>query len=485
MLYVGFNALKNMMQGPNQNRDLGVQPTDKGSSNPSLEGQTPQKAPVNPLSGLVPDAMLNPYGDSLPKFSKGGPPHTVAWPLGSEVDFDVILTEEEDFNISTWRRSTNGDGEVTNKDPSVLFSWHQSSYIFGSSKNQEDRVHKVNLTLTPSMANNASVYAHIFVTKAPYGADPASERKKYLSQFSTYKRVKMNKHRLRKKDSEDRNLLGEWHEQDADVSNSEPAVEDASLLGVATVNRSTDVWLSYWKPTLHMQLVNMVSPFPRGAIPDQFAHQMEFVDLASGQYYPVLYINDFWLTNDKMPAINGTRDELPLELSISSIGMFKWQGMSSMQHQWKMQEAMGGRDGESDVLVNMITDTNPVLLAVTIVVSTLHSVFDILAFKNDIAFFKGKKSMEGLSIRTMVVNLFFQVVIFLYLFDNDTSFMILISNGVGLLIEFWKVTKAVKIGFTGGKITWKEDEGYKNNKTKEVRRRAKSCNCVVKRRLMV
>ena len=150
-----------------------------------------------------------------------------------------------------------------------------------------------------------------------------------------------------------------------------------------------------------------------------------------------------------------------------SIGMFKWQGMSSMQHQWKMQEAMGGRDGESDILVNMITDTNPILLAITIAVSLLHSLFDILAFKNDIAFFKGKKSMEGLSIRTMVVNLFFQVVIFLYLFDNDTSFMVLMSNGVGLLIECWKVTKAVKIGFSGGKITWKEDDGYTNNKTKE------------------
>ena len=69
--------------------------------------------------------------------------------------------------------------------------------------------------------------------------------------------------------------------------------------------------------------------------------------------------------------------------------------------------------------------------------------------------------MEGLSIRTMVVNLFFQVVIFLYLFDNDTSFMILMSNGVGLLIEIWKVTKAVKVGFSGFKITWNEDEGYK------------------------
>ena len=101
-------------------------------------------------------------------------------------------------------------------------------------------------------------------------------------------------------------------------------------------------------------------------------------------------------------------------------------------------------------------DTNPVLLVVTAVVSLLHSVFDILAFKNDINFFKKKKSMAGLSLRTMVVNLFFQVIIFLYLFDNDTSFMILVSNGVGLGIEFWKLSKAVKFGFGGGKLTWEE-----------------------------
>ena len=304
----------------------------------------------------------------------------------------------------------------------------------------------------------------------------------------------MNKLRLRRKDSEDRNLLGEWHEQDTDKVDDAPAVEDNSVLGVATANRSADVWLSYWKPTLHLQQVHMAQSFPRGGIPDQFAHQMEFTDTVTGMYYPVLYVNEFWITNDKMSAINGTRSSLPLEISISTIGMFKWQGMSSMQHQWKMQEAMGGRDGEvrvlsakrmlllslrqhrsnskalslqSDILVNMITDTNPILLVITVLVSTLHSVFDILAFKNDIAFFKGKKSMEGLSIRTMVVNLFFQVVIFLYLFDNDTSFMVLMSNGVGLLIEIWKVTKAVKVGFSGGKITWNEDEGYKKNKTKE------------------
>ena len=114
----------------------------------------------------------------------------------------------------------------------------------------------------------------------------------------------------------------------------------------------------------------------------------------------------------------------------------------------------------------MLRDTNPFLLGLTFVVTMLHSVFDFLAFRNgktvssfalcslsihlafhfdtsDIAFWKNKKSMEGLSVRTIFVNVFFQGVIFLYLLDNETSTVILVSSGIGLLIEAWKINKAM------------------------------------------
>ena len=35
--------------------------------------------------------------------------------------------------------------------------------------------------------------------------------------------------------------------------------------------------------------------------------------------------------------------------------------------------------------------------------------FDMLAFKSDVAFWRQAKSMEGLSLRTIVLNTFFQV----------------------------------------------------------------------------
>ncbi|TPX61192.1 hypothetical protein PhCBS80983_g01279 [Powellomyces hirtus] len=104
---------------------------------------------------------------------------------------------------------------------------------------------------------------------------------------------------------------------------------------------------------------------------------------------------------------------------------------------------LGVESSETDAIKRMFLDTNLWLVGLTMVVSTLHSVFDFLAFQNDVQFWKNKKSMEGLSFRAVVVNVLFQTIIFLYLLDNETSWMILASSGIGLLIEAWKINKTV------------------------------------------
>jgi hypothetical protein len=65
----------------------------------------------------------------------------------------------------------------------------------------------------------------------------------------------------------------------------------------------------------------------------------------------------------------------------------------------------------------------------------------------DIAHWKDIKEMTGVSVRTILLNIFFQLVIFLYLMDNsqETSWLILIGQCVGLGIEVWKIKKAVDI----------------------------------------
>ena len=144
-----------------------------------------------------------------------------------------------------------------------------------------------------------------------------------------------------------------------------------------------------------------------------------------------------------------------------SIPMWKFQLYKQFQESFRLQNEMMGVSGkETDELKRMMLETNPILLGITFSVSILHSIFDFLAFKNDVEFWKNKSNMEGnfsmikrigLSFRTIILNIFFQGVIFLYLLDNDTSWMIIISSGVGLLIEIWKVNKSVIIK---RKATW-------------------------------
>jgi len=77
----------------------------------------------------------------------------------------------------------------------------------------------------------------------------------------------------------------------------------------------------------------------------------------------------------------------------------------------------------------------------------LHVLFEILAFKSDVSHWKNKKEMVGVSVRTIVTNVFVQTIILLYLIDNNenTSWMILMGSGMGVVIEAWKITKAVDI----------------------------------------
>ncbi len=58
-----------------------------------------------------------------------------------------------------------------------------------------------------------------------------------------------------------------------------------------------------------------------------------------------------------------------------------------------------------------------------------------------------KKDNVGVSVRTILANVFMQAVILLYLIDNreGTSWMILFGQGTGILLEAWKVTKTVDV----------------------------------------
>ncbi|UKJ88479.2 hypothetical protein MACJ_000923 [Theileria orientalis] len=103
---------------------------------------------------------------------------------------------------------------------------------------------------------------------------------------------------------------------------------------------------------------------------------------------------------------------------------------------------------EMDTLKKTILNTNVYYLIFSVMFILLHTVFSVFALKNDIQFWYNNNSMEGLSTITLVVNFVSEVIIALYVYDNEKrSFIILFEILLSLASSFWKLTKAIKVKF--------------------------------------
>jgi len=90
-------------------------------------------------------------------------------------------------------------------------------------------------------------------------------------------------------------------------------------------------------------------------------------------------------------------------------------------------------------------ETDPILFTVTAIVSCLHTIFEFLAFKNDIQFWNGKESVEGISVKTLYINIVMSVIVCLYLFDNETSLLILVPQVLNIFLDVWKLNQASRV----------------------------------------
>jgi hypothetical protein len=370
-----------------------------------------------------------------------------AFAAGQLMDLRVYITESKEF----------ADFSDTSK-----LVWEERSLGY-SQDEAASSSRALNITLRPSPAlqrNETGMWAHVFLSKAGVSPDPGSRTYDMLgtavSHSSLVKIVR------RKRPKVTRNLLsGEPGESSgasgaaatggvgagpaADGGQDSTAVAKAEGGEAAAGDEAApDVeWIPHWKPALTISVVEDPSVYPSAAsIPPQVATSL-VIHSDAGRYMPVIYINEFWIMADRYIAINETVSELPLELTFSVTSLMRWMLTEQMQQSLQQQAGLHG-EATMDEMRRMFAETSPWLLAVTACVSMLHTIFDVLAFKNDISFWRNNKSMKGLSFRSMIINLFFQTVIFLYLADNDTSYMILVSSGVGLVIEAWKCKKAIK-----------------------------------------
>lgn len=342
--------------------------------------------------------------------------------------------------------------------------WHETNIPYALWTPESTRTVSLKYQPSEALKHNGTLYSHVFFARSGYTPDPSDPEFDPLATFGRSNSVV--KFLPKSKADKRRSLLGDKSPNE-DKTASE-VTEDSQQ---EPKEEGPVEWISYWKPNVTINLLDDFTRYSLNAVPPNVAPYLN-VEPKTGNYFPTIFFNEFWLLRDKLIQVNETVTELPLHLEVGPMSMTKWQLFLQIDQSFQIHRSYGSMlDGEADELKRVFLEGNPYLLGITMVVSMLHSVFDFLAFKNDIQFWNKNKSMEGLSAKTTVVSFFSQLIVFLYLLDNDTSWMIIMSSGIGCCIEFWKIGKAMHIEVDrSGRIPllrFKDRDSYTKNKTKE------------------
>lgn len=350
------------------------------------------------------------------------------WPPNTALDISIFVSP------SVTPPSLN------HPDPAVPVL-EETNFSYGAFS--EGREAHSTFAVPPIVQNNGTLWAHFFVAKSGSTLDPtqpsynASNAYRFTRPLSQY----LKQQKVVKK----RNLLDSSPETPEDPEDTVPKytshyhpnltlsfIPDIGVLDWTSMNPGIREWIV---------LESSAARDPSGQ---------------NGWYYPVLFLNTFWQLRSHMTEINSTVSTLDLNLHLNELSNWKFSILASMDYGFKEQrekaargeKTPGGGDGsEIEMLKGILLDSNVYLLGTTVIVGILHTIFEMLAFKNDVSHWRNKKDNVGISVRTILANVFMQTVIFLYLLDNNenTSWMILMGQGMGILIEFWKITKTVDV----------------------------------------
>jgi hypothetical protein len=166
------------------------------------------------------------------------------------------------------------------------------------------------------------------------------------------------------------------------------------------------------------------------------------------------------MTSEKYMPINGTVTSLPLRISVDrsdikdeqhgkaktatagGISPARWRLLAHLSKTIESQKDLGFEQSDIDDLRRLIADTNVTLLGITVLASALHMLFEFLTFKSEVSFWQNNSDLTGLSVRSLFLDMIGQFVILLYLVEQETSLLMIVTSGFGLLVALWKCQRA-------------------------------------------
>eukprot|EP00793_Prasinoderma_coloniale_P000132 PRCOL_00005640-RA len=224
---------------------------------------------------------------------------------------------------------------------------------------------------------------------------------------------------------------------------------------------------NYWVPQLRVRFVAQPHAFPEDGLIPEIAHYAVWT--RAREWLPVLHIDDAWVTKSQLAmCLNESTPTAPLGVSVGAIGLGRWRLYNLLEHQVGEQlKAMGGGDDDVDDVKEMLVLANPKMLALSLVVTVLHMFFEFLAVQADVRWWrerKDRRSMAGVSVRSVLMVAFCQLVVYLYVLEQKASLLVTVPMTIGVAVEMWKVVRALRgmtLGWRGLRL--KDEEPYGAN----------------------
>ncbi|KAK4105028.1 cleft lip and palate transmembrane 1 [Parathielavia hyrcaniae] len=355
------------------------------------------------------------------------------WPDNNAVD--IVVTVSPSFGL-TPLKEYNRDAVVLEERQFRIGNWTDKRTAEGT------------ISIPTPVQHNGTLWGHFYVGLSGAVLDPTEQG---FDPASAYHFVyPLTQHIPKKKAAKTRSLLGDSAEDPEEIPEDEP-------------KHSGPIIANYYHPNVSLSFIpnTGVIPFPQAPVAARQFLRLEATGARDGTgqnswYYPILFVNTFWQLKAHMTLLNDTVKSMPIRIDLNNLADWKFKTMASIDLSSKESARQaaygnalpGGGDGtEIEMFKEIFIDTNPILLGITIVVSIAHMILETLAFGSDIAHYRKKKDNVGISVRSILANVFMQGVIFLYLIDQsqNTSWMILGGQAVGIVIELWKITTIVNV----------------------------------------
>ncbi|XP_041799172.1 cleft lip and palate transmembrane protein 1-like protein [Chelmon rostratus] len=267
---------------------------------------------------------------------------------------------------------------------------------------------QVNVSLPQETRANGTLYAVVYVHKASVSPLEDSREVHYAAQLTTY-------------------------------------ITPTHTEGQRDMLKRSENPVSHWRPHLSITMMSEDFTFNKAGLPSDVRRYMRVSqDGRQMIYLPLLLVNELSFRVRDLVEISSSTTHLPLTVSYEGISLRGFRFWVHLQDVVYSLRQFGFTEENIDEIKETLVSSNLYLLVLTALITALQLICEFLALKNDISSWLKKKSMAGMSRKSVLWRCLSTLLIFLHLLE-ETSLLVLLPVGLGACVEVWKVFKVFNI----------------------------------------